>query len=184
LKDRKAALRRQMKALRTAIVAPDAGAKLAEHVLASGLITPGALVAGYWPLPGEIDLLPLLHALHARGHVLALPETPPVGHPLVFRAWAPGETLVAGRFGTMFAPGAEVTPEVILVPLLAFDAHGNRLGFGGGYYDRTLAVFGKALRIGCAFAKQEVEIVPVEATDLPLHAVATEGGLLPIGGGC
>jgi 5-formyltetrahydrofolate cyclo-ligase len=169
----KTALRECMKA-RRATLDPALGHLLAAHVLESGLVPEGAVVAGYWPLPGEIDILPLLEALHGRGHRLALPETPPLGSPLVFRAWTPGDVLVKGRFGTMVSTGAMVTPEVILVPLLAFDARGNRLGFGGGYYDRTLGLFGSALCIGCGFAAQEVEAVPVEATDLRMDAVATE----------
>jgi len=155
---------------------PAWGSKLTEHVLRDCMPPVGAIVGGFWPLEGEIDIRPLLHALHERGHEIALPETPAMGNPLIFRTWLPGAPLVAGRFRTQHPAGALVTPDFILVPLLAFDMQGNRLGYGGGYYDRTLAGLPNAFRLGCAFAAQEIEKVPVEANDLKLHAVATELG--------
>ncbi len=153
---------------------PALGARLAEHVLRDCPPPPGAIVGGFWPLEGEIDIRPLLHALRARGHEIALPETPAMGNPLIFRTWLPGAPLIAGRFRTQHPAGSIVVPEFILVPLLAFDAQGNRLGYGGGYYDRTLAELPNAYRLGCAFAAQEISHVPVEANDLKLHAIATE----------
>jgi len=156
-----------------------AGQDLAAHLLGSGLVPPGARVAGVWPLPGEIDLRPLLDALHARGHVLALPVTPARGLPLEFRAWAPGDALAEGVMGTRHpAAGAVVGPDVILVPLLAFDRAGGRLGYGGGYFDRTLAAMPQALAIGFAFASQEVAEVPVGPQDRRLGLVATERGII------
>ncbi|MDD2704121.1 MAG: 5-formyltetrahydrofolate cyclo-ligase [Acidocella sp.] len=173
---KKAALRAEMTGLR-ASWDPSVGAMLAAHVLAACIVPPGAVVAGFWPMPGEIDIRPLLEALHERGHRICLPETPKMGLPLIFRAWTPGTDMVTGRFGTCHPLGEIIHPDLLLVPLLAFDAQGNRLGYGGGYYDRTLAQRPDAFRLGCAFAAQEVSNVPVEATDLPLHAVVTEAGL-------
>src|SRR5271165_3800861 len=170
---RKAALRAEILGLRVGWD-PSVGARLAEHVLASCIVPPGAVVAGFWPMPHEIDIRPLLHGLHERGHVICLPETPPRGQKLIFRAWTPGVEMVRGRFGTMFPVGAVTVPDFVLVPLVAFDADGHRLGYGGGYYDRTLAELPDAFRLGCAYAAQQVAHVPVEETDFHLHAAATE----------
>ena len=144
----------------------------------AGIVPPGAVVAGFWPLAGEIDIRPLLLALHQRRHLLALPFTPPRGQPLTFHRWLPGEALVPGRFGTAHPVSAAVTPDVLLVPLLAFDERGNRLGYGGGYYDRTLAALPGTLTIGCAFAAQHVASVPAGLNDIPMTFIATEDGVL------
>ncbi len=156
----------------------DAGERLAAHVLAGFVLPRGTPVAGFWPMPDEIDIRPLLTALHVRGHPILLPETPPRGRPLLFRRWEPGAAMVAERFGTLRPAGPRGMPEVLLVPLLAFDRAGYRLGYGGGYYDRTLAALTGALAIGCAFAAQEVEAVPVGPHDVRLDAVATERGVI------
>jgi 5-formyltetrahydrofolate cyclo-ligase len=157
---------------------PAQGAALTAHLLDAAIVPPGAIVAGFWPIQDEIDIRPLLAALHARGHPIALPVTGRRGERLVFRVWRPGEPLVSGRFGTSHPSGEERTPDVLLIPLLAFDRAGNRLGYGGGFYDRTLALLPHALRIGCAFAAQELDAVPAGEYDAPLHAVATERGVL------
>jgi 5-formyltetrahydrofolate cyclo-ligase len=173
---KKTALRTEMLALRAGFD-PALGTALAAHVLASGIIPPGATVAGYWPMPHEIDSRPLLHGLHARGHDLCLPETTNPGSPLIFRRWMPGAEMLRGRYNTSHPAGTATMPDFILLPLLAFDLSGHRLGYGGGYYDRTLAALPNAFRLGCAFAAQQVAHVPRETTDLPLHAMATEQGL-------
>ncbi len=156
---------------------PAAGTELAINVLRDCPPPAGAVVAGFWPLPGEIDLLPLLHELAARNVPLCLPVTPARGNPLTFRAWRPGEPLAPGRFGTMHPQGEDVTPTFILTPLLAFDANGNRLGYGAGYYDRTFAALPTAFRLGCAFAAQQFPHVPHSPQDVQLHAIATEAGV-------
>ena len=173
IRARKIALRAEMQG-RRARLDPALGAKLTAHVLAANIIPRGAIIAGYWPLAHEIDVLPLLDALHARGHELCLPETTPPGTALRFRAWHPGAVLLPGRYNTLHPAGPEIIPDVLLIPLLAFDRHGHRLGYGGGYYDRSLAGLPAAYRLGCAFAAQELAELPTEATDLQLHAVATE----------
>ncbi|MDE2239852.1 MAG: 5-formyltetrahydrofolate cyclo-ligase [Rhodospirillales bacterium] len=172
----KAALRRLMLARRET-QNPALGHALAKHVLASGIIPKGAVVGGFSPMRGEIDIMPLLHALHARGHRLALPETPPPGNALIFRAWTPASRMLTGRYKTQHPDAPGLSPDFLLVPLLAFNKHGHRLGYGGGYYDRTLAALPDAFRLGCAYAAQEMEDIPVEPTDLPLNAIATEAGL-------
>ncbi len=156
---------------------PALGEHVARHVLHGVAFRPGAVIAGFWPIQDEIDIRPLLQALAERGHPIGLPVTGRRGEPLVFRAWRPGEPLLPGRFGTSHPDGPEITPDVLLMPLLAFDRHGNRLGYGGGFYDRTVARLPEALRIGCAFAVQELDSVPTGPYDQRLHAVATERGL-------
>jgi len=113
--------------------------QLLEHVPA--YVFKGRIIGGYWPLLGELDIRPLLKACHAQGHELALPCTPRKGKPLTFRVWTPSESLKAGPHGTRepFPEKEEVMPNLILVPLLAFTQHGERLGYGRGFYDRTLA---------------------------------------------
>ncbi len=163
--------------VRRASFDPGLGVRLAGQVLSAGLVRPGVVVGGFWPLVGEIDVRALLVALVGRGHRVGLPVTPARGAGLSFRRWRPGAGLRAGRFGTLEPVTEEaVVPTVLLVPLLAFDRRGRRLGYGGGYYDRTLADTG-ALGIGCGFAVQEVDRVPTETHDCVLDAVATEAGV-------
>ncbi|WP_120005449.1 5-formyltetrahydrofolate cyclo-ligase [Teichococcus vastitatis] len=177
----KAAQRRVALARRAALVVPGAGEALARNLLAAS-IPPGALVGGFWPMGEEIDLRPVLQMLHCAGCRLALPVTPRRGFPLIFQRWAPGEALVAGRFGTSVpaAPGDPVRPDWLLVPLLAFDRRGFRLGYGGGYYDRTIAAWPGAVAIGIGYAGQEVPAVPVGPHDAPLSAIATEAGFISL----
>ncbi len=181
---RKAMLRESMSRLRSEFGGPGAGPAheaAARNLLGALPPPPGAIVAGYWPIGDEMDPRPLLLALAARGHPLALPVTPARGRPLSFRAWAPGGALVPGRYGTSEpAPdAAAAVPGFLLVPLLAFDHRCNRLGYGAGYYDRTLAALPPdTVAAGLAFAAQEVVAVPVDPDDVALRAVATERGVI------
>lgn len=157
---------------------PALGVHLAERLLASWRFRPGSVIAGFWPLVGEIDIRPLLLALAGRGHPIVLPVTPARGNPLSFQRWRPGDVLIRERFGTVRPTGEPMVPDLLLVPLLAFDGRGRRLGYGGGFYDRTLAGLPGRVAIGCAFAAQRVDCVTADVHDIPLQAVATERGLM------
>jgi 5-formyltetrahydrofolate cyclo-ligase len=134
-------------------------------------------------MPGEMDPAPLLHALLQRGHAVALPVVVARDAPLAFRAWHAGMVLEPGVLGIPVPPASSplVVPDVLLVPLIAFDALGRRLGQGGGFYDRTLArrrAEGPGvLALGLAFAVQEIPEVPEEAFDERLDGIITEAGL-------
>ncbi len=156
---------------------PALGRIAGQHILAACPPPPGAVVAGFWPLAGEIDLRPLLETLHARGHRIVLPHTQARDLPLTFRLWYPGVAMVAEPFGTLRPDSEELVPDYLLIPLLAFDRFGHRLGYGGGFYDRTLAALRHVRAIGTAFAAQELDELPVGEYDAPLHAVATETGV-------
>lgn len=135
-----------------------------------------AVVAFYWPIRDEADPRALAKALAARGHRLALPRIE--DNVLSFRRWNEGDALVDNQH-RIAEPGndAEILiPTVILVPLLAFDATGHRLGYGGGYYDRALAAL-NARAIGVAYAGQEIAALPREPHDRRLDAVVTENGV-------
>lgn len=125
--------------------------------------------------------MPLLEALAARGHPICLPLTIGREMPLVFRSWSPGERLVPGARDIPEPPESApvVLPEILLIPLLAFDLKGGRLGYGAGHYDRTLAqLAGRSpIKVGVAYAGQLVDSVPMEPTDQRLDAMLTENGL-------
>ena len=182
LRDAKAAARKLARAKRAALANGEAPARLAEAIMAHFTPPPGAIIAGYWPMGEEMDPRPLMLALASRGHALALPVTPPRGQPLTFCAWAPGAALRAGPMGTSEpAEGTALRPDILLVPLLAFDRAGRRLGYGGGYYDRTLATLPGAKAIGIAYAGQEMPEVPAGRQDFRLPLIATEAGVIVCG---
>lgn len=159
---------------------------MAEHG-ADIAFDPGTVVSGFMPIRSEADIRPLMFAMREKGARLCLPvvldrET------IVFRDLVRGAELVDTGFGTA-GPGPEaevLDPDLLLVPLSAFDAAGNRIGYGAGHYDRAIARLrakGMTPRlIGVAFACQEVEQVPAEPHDVPLDAILTEDGLRQLGG--
>ncbi len=179
-----AAIGEAKRALRRAMIARRARAgdarALIEAIRDAVPLARGERVAGIWPLPGEPDLRPLWHALHGWGQAVLLPQTPPPGQALRFRRWHPGCAMLPGRFGTRHPEGADDVPDLIFVPLLAFDAHGYRLGYGGGYYDRTLAALPQARAVGYGFGFQQVDAVPRGPFDLRLPAIVTESGAVQL----
>ena len=120
----------------------------------------------------------------AHGGVVGVPVIPGEARPLVFHRWHPDARMVAGAFGALVPEASqEVVPEVLIVPLLAFDRAGYRLGYGGGFYDRTLEGLrarGPVTAIGFAFAAQEVDRVPTEPTDQKLDLIVTERGVIRV----
>jgi 5-formyltetrahydrofolate cyclo-ligase len=161
---------------------PDAGLKLAAFAETLA-VPPGGVAAGYWPMAEEIDPRPLMEALVARGCLLCLPVVEAKAAPLGFRAWRPGDALEAGPHGTVhpLSDASSLMPHMLLVPLLAFDGRLHRLGYGGGYYDRTLESLraaGPIRAVGLAFAAQRLDSLPAEADDQRLDAVLTECGLI------
>jgi 5-formyltetrahydrofolate cyclo-ligase len=185
LVQRKAALRAEQRRRRRSLATPRAAVAeaVAKRLLAAFRLPEGAIVSGYWPLEDELDPRPCLSEFAALGHPLALPRVQGRGRPLAFHAWREGDPLFAGPFQVM-EPGPDVplvTPRILLVPLLAFDREGRRLGYGAGYYDLVLCELRASrpspLAIGVAFAAQEVAEVPTGPSDQPLDAVVTETGV-------
>jgi 5-formyltetrahydrofolate cyclo-ligase len=155
-----------------------AGLELASRGLPEG-VAHGGCVSGFLPYKSEITTIPLLNRLRREGWQTALPVVIAQGEPLVFRAWAPGDPLVPGVWDIPIPAdqAEEVLPDVLLVPLLAFDRRGYRLGYGGGFYDRTLEKLRKlkpVTAIGVAYHAQMVDQVPVGEFDAPLDFVMTE----------
>ena len=139
----------------------------------------GAVVAGYSPIRGEIDPAPLMRKLASEGARLALPVITARGQSLRFRLWHPGDRLLPGPLGILepSPAAAEIHPDIVLVPLAAFDRTGHRIGYGAGHYDRTLAQLHKSkgfAAIGLAFSGQEVAAVPALQHDVALDYVLTE----------
>ena len=176
----KHAMRREATARRREATAPDdAGPLLIDNLLGAGAVPKGAPVSGFWPIGSEIDMAPVLRALAARGHVVALPVVVGRERPLIFRAWCEGDAMADGPYGIREPLGSapEIAPQVLLVPLLAFDRAGYRLGYGGGFYDRSLAMLregGPVTAIGAAWTTQEVPAVPHNQHDQPLDWMLTE----------
>ena len=179
----KAALRRQSFASRRrARDAEDgrAAESARDHFLSTRLHTGARVISGYRPIRTELDPTPLMLALIAAGHRLCVPVIEGKGLPLRFREWTPDARMVEGNFGAEVPEeGDWLEPELLIAPLLAFDRTGRRLGYGGGFYDRTLTELRakrRTLAVGFAYAGQEVDEVPTDTTDQPLDAIVTEAG--------
>lgn len=147
------------------------------------VITPhkGKAISGYMPIRTEITPVPVMAAMSAHGPV-CIPVIQAAGEALKFALWDPGTKLVDGPFGARIPENLEfIEPEVLIVPLVAFDRNGGRLGYGGGFYDRTLEGLRAkrpTLAIGYAYAAQEATDLPLEPTDQPLDAIVTDEGVV------
>jgi 5-formyltetrahydrofolate cyclo-ligase len=179
--DQKTKLRREAAARREALPA-EARKTAAEAIAVRAFplaIKPGTIVSGFMPLKSEINPLPLMKTLAEAGATLALPKIAGRGQPLIMRAWSWGGPLDAGQWGIREpkADYPEVEPDILLLPLLAFDRAGRRIGYGAGYYDMTIARL-RSLKtvtaVGIAFAGQEVPTVPATERDARLDLVLTE----------
>lgn len=164
---------------KAAIQSPAASLELIQHYPAAQFR--GKTIGAYWPIKDEFDIGPLMSALMAQGETIALPAILRKHHPLEFRRYAPETTLERGPYGTHQPPKSSpaLTPHIILMPLLAFTHDGERLGYGGGYYDRTLAELRAAHDVfacGVAFAAQEAQSLPTETHDMRLDGILTETG--------
>lgn len=160
-----------------------AGRRLAEHGLAFLSLARGAIVSGFSAIRDEINPAGLLLRLHGEGHPLGLPVMEGKGRPLVFRAWAPGDEMGKVQWGIAepLPDKPVLEPDVVLVPLLAFDTVGYRLGYGGGFYDRTLArlkTIKPVVAVGIAYDELKVDAVPHQSYDERLDWVLTPSGPL------
>jgi 5-formyltetrahydrofolate cyclo-ligase len=179
----KAAMRVKSHAERAALfpsLRAEAAQAAADNFFRGVTLNPGEVVAAYWPIRDELDVRSVLTRLMDDGQPVCLPVVLGHGLPLELRLWVEGAALYPSGFGTLapdeFAPVVE--PDVILMPLLGFDKHGTRLGYGGGYYDRTLMHLSKKPRlVGFAFSRQEFDHIPRESHDVPLDTVVTEHGV-------
>ena len=177
----KAALRGEALAKRDALPAAERQAA-AEAIAARAFpieVAPGTIVSGFMPMTTEINPLPLLRKLADAGAQLALPAIAGRGKPLIMRAWTFGDQLKSGQWGIRepTPDAAEVKPDILIVPLAAFDRAGHRIGYGAGYYDMTISALRakkKVVAIGVAFAAQEIAKVPATERDEALDLVLTE----------
>jgi 5-formyltetrahydrofolate cyclo-ligase len=167
---------------RRGMLGVEARADAARALAARGLpvdMASGAIVSGYWPIRNEIDPMPLMRHLGARGAHLALPVITGRDRPLIFRAWTADAHLERGKLGIMepSPQSSVVEPDIVLVPLAAFDRAGHRIGYGAGHYDRSLGQLRASkpvVAIGLAFAVQEIETIPALPHDARLDYVLTE----------
>lgn len=183
LKSEKATLRKTMGALRKSLKSKttDKAAKiLARKVLLLPEMKQAKIISGYMPMGSEMDVLPALKAFHVAHHQICLPVVVAAEKPLIFRSWDFQAELEEADFGVQEPSSAseELIPDVMLIPLLAFDEKCLRIGYGGGFYDRTIAEYKKLGRelvtIGVAFEGQKVDHVPQEDCDQILDIIVTE----------
>jgi 5-formyltetrahydrofolate cyclo-ligase len=178
----KKSLRAQSLAARESIT-PDA-ARTASVAVAKHLVdlipAPATIIAGYRAVRGEIDVFETMAQLSERGQELCLPVMAAPHAPLIFRRWRIGHPLEIGQYGIEIPPTTEpeLIPDTVIVPLVAFDKKGHRLGYGAGFYDATIHQLRQSSKtvqiIGVAFAAQQVDVIPVEPHDAKLDAVVTE----------
>lgn len=177
--ERKKILRKECTRIRKSIFDPLAGEKAADIFLKSIVDRASRVVALYMPISSELDTLPLYKALNSEAISCALPVVVENASPLIFRRWTPDTVFVDGEFGIKVPDitSEEVVPDVVIAPMLAFDRGGYRLGYGGGFYDRTLQKLRETkgcLAVGYAFEGQYVEKLAIDEYDQPLDWVVTE----------
>ena len=139
------------------------------------------VISGYMPIHSELDILPAMHQLHALGYQICVPVIIAKATPLKFREWNPEVSMLRGEFGALIPEsGAWLLPDLLLCPLLAYDSFGQRMGYGGGFYDRSIAELKaqkKVEALGYAYSAQRVSQLPSEPTDMPLDGVVIELGI-------
>ncbi len=173
------AARDLMSAARRQEVAAALALHLDRLLVERGLLRPGLILSGYWPIRAEPDLRPWMLALEAHGLHLALPVVETRAAPLVFRRWTKGAAMERGHWNILVpaAPG-HVRPDISLAPLVGWDRKGYRLGYGGGYFDRTLAALDpRPFTIGVGFHSAELTSIHPQPHDIGLDAIVTEEGL-------
>ena len=141
-------------------------------------IPAGAVIAGYWPIRGEIDDMPILRELAQKGYACTLPYVVGEGMPLVFRAWDETTQMIPGRYGIPEpATDKALLPDIILVPMAAFDTKKHRLGYGAGFYDRTISYLNgikPVLAVGLAFEEQKYDTLPAGDRDVKMDIIMTD----------
>ena len=186
LLERKGETRKAALARRKAVQNDDAAHAACDRLLSVlDDVEKGVWISGYMAILSEIDPMRAMRKLHDGGHRICLPVIQGRGQPLLFRPWTPDCAMIEGDFGALIPRSGDfVDPGVLIVPLVAFDANGQRMGYGGGFYDRTLEGLrarGSVRAIGFAFAGQETDILPTEDTDQRLDAIVTESGVRSFG---
>jgi 5-formyltetrahydrofolate cyclo-ligase len=187
IEEAKAALRNRARAARASLdhgERAEAAMAAAQHFFNAVALQASDVVAAYWRIRDELDCQPILVKLMDSNQKVVLPVVGGPEEPLDLRVWEQGASLYESGFGTLapsdLAPRAE--PDIVLMPLLGFDSRGTRLGYGGGYYDRTLVHLSKKPKlVGLAFAAQELDRIPREAHDVPLDMIVTEAGVRHFG---
>lgn len=182
ISSKKAQIRKTALAARKACNSKAANLAACAHlteILASKSAT--AVVAGYMAIQTEIDPIETLKNLHERGFRICLPVIQGHAKPLIFREWTPDTPMIEGDFGALIPRSGDVlVPDITIIPLVGFDSKGTRLGYGGGFYDRTLSELSKTkkpFKIGFAFAGQELDSIPTDEFDQDLDLVVTEKGV-------
>lgn len=162
-------------------IEPEVRKRYAEHIikkLDAIIGTPiGYVVSAYWPFRGEPDLRPWIESLHARGGQFALPVVVERNAPLIFRIWAPGSPLKRGVWNIPIPDekAEEVIPDIVIAPVVGFDPQCYRLGYGGGFFDRTLQIIGGNARVfGVGYSQQAIPTIYAQRHDIPMEAIITE----------
>ena len=182
LAEKKSAARKEAYARRK-LADPSLAEAANRHLEAAVRAAPGKVVSAYWPIRTEIDPRPTIHAL-SESYDIGLPVVVGAGLPLTFRRWVPGAEMEVGEFGAKIPTAQEEAfPDTLIIPMAAFTDEGYRLGYGGGFYDRTLEELrarGPVTAIGFAYDIQRAVALPLEPTDQPLDIIVTESGVCRI----